>query len=726
VYPNIDTLDQLIGRDLYFLPFNTSTISGDDLSTAMEKESLLNEDRLRFIQRCMPCFRELCKENIYACDENNTIPLDFVSLKSFVFKQDDGFERMIFDRPQFVFDCIGVVLYQILYQNTAMSLATKKKVNVRIFNYPSCYIRTLKSNLIGKLVAIKGTVIRVGNVRPFVKSMSYKCPLCSTVQLKYFNEGRTSMPTSCVGYDCPSKSFEPLRSTAVTVDWQKIRLQEDADQKDQKSGIPKNIECELTEDLVETVVPGDIVTVCGIIKVLKQEEGGNSSSNKAIYFMYLDANSIDSNKQVDSAGKADITNFSIKDMYGIKSIAEQPNLFKLIVNSICPSIYGQEMVKAGLSLALFGGNPRNLQDKNRLPIRGDPHVLIVGDPGLGKSQMLKAFQTISPRGVYVSGGYTTTTGLTVSLHRESGSGDFALEAGALVLGDQGCCCIDEFDKMKKEHPALLEAMEQQSVSIAKAGIVCNLPARTSVIAAANPVGGHYNRAKTVSENIKMSSPLLSRFDLIFVLLDKPNEGMDRIISHHILDVILHRLILQSGEEFDAIAPLILRKYISYAKKYVFPVLSEDAIKVIQEFYLDLRDRSTKQDSAPVTTRQLESLIRLSEARAKLELREEVTKDDALDVVEIMKESIMEVFEDEYGKVDFRRTSRMGKSSMVKKVSALLSKECNKTGVDEYTDNQIYKLMKDNKMPLENFTEILETLNHQGFVLKKGGKYKVQS
>ena len=180
-----------------------------------------------------------------------------------------------------------------------------------------------------------------------------------------------------------------------------------------------------------------------------------------------------------------------RDYPMINQVASVDDPFKLIVNSLCPGIFGHELVKAGLALTLFGGCQKYTDDTNKIAVRGDIHLLIVGDPGLGKSQMLLAVNQIAPRGVYVSGSYCTASGLTVTLQREKGTGDYAIEAGALVLGDQGVCCLDEFDKMKKEHQSLLESMEQQSVSIAKAGIVCTLPARTSVIAAANPVGGHY-------------------------------------------------------------------------------------------------------------------------------------------------------------------------------------------------------------------------------------------
>jgi DNA helicase MCM8 len=284
--------------------------------------------------------------------------------------------------------------------------------------------------------------------------------------------------------------------------------------------------------------------------------------------------------------------------------------------------------------------------------------------------MLSAAVKIAPRGVYVCGSSgISTSGLTVTLVRGSGS-DFALEAGALVLGDQGCCCIDEFDKMTTDHNALLEAMEQQSISIAKAGIICTLPARTSVIAAANPVGGHYNMSKTVAENLKMNTALLSRFDLIFILMDKPDGEMDQYLSKHVMALhsgnttaaptfrgtlsqdgdpsqpgrgvkpemdrpLSERLRMTAEDNMELIPQSLLRKYIAYARQYVHPRLSNEAAKVLQDFYLMLRAKHRSPDGTPVTTRQLESLIRMAEAKARMELREVVTLRDAMDVVEIM-------------------------------------------------------------------------------------------
>eukprot|EP01112_Ceratiomyxa_fruticulosa_P012920 TRINITY_DN3601_c0_g2_i1.p1 TRINITY_DN3601_c0_g2~~TRINITY_DN3601_c0_g2_i1.p1 ORF type:complete len:728 (+),score=149.30 TRINITY_DN3601_c0_g2_i1:149-2332(+) len=654
------------GWSLYFPGQDFSIIADDNENPTIALiENLINHFRTTFQQQDI--------------EGLNSVPMDFVALRD-ALDLSCNFVDHLLNKPLTLIPCLELALHQIgvgryssmsstpqdnldengkKRKNLMAKYQPSKKLNARIYNYePKTSLRSLKSNLINKFVSVRGTVIRVSNVKPTVLRMNFRCIKCNSIQTKHFTDGKYSHPIKCNIVGCKSRTFDPDRNSAITIDFQRIRLQEETDQGKESGRVPRTIEIELTDDLVDSCVPGDIITVCGIVKMISVEpEKGNPKNghkNKATFLLYIDANSVDNSKQIDT-GKMDLMDFSIKDMYAILEVAKEKNLFNQIVNSICPGIYGHELVKAGLVLSLFGGSSQKGREgeRGKMPVRSDPHILIVGDPGLGKSQMLQAINYISPRGVYVCGGYSTTTGLTVSLLRESGSGDYALEAGALVLGDQGTCCIDEFDKMPAEHAALLEAMEQQSVSIAKAGIVANLPARTSVIAAANPVGGHYDKAKTVSENLKMGTALLSRFDLIFILLDRPDEKRDQLLSEHVMSLHGGRFKKEepfsqlmdtpsrrgrSGRDylsaklkpppkesgFEIIPPQILRKYIGYAKKYVAPRLSEDASEVLKEFYLKLRREHKNPDTTPITTRQLESMIRLSEARAKLELREVIT------------------------------------------------------------------------------------------------------
>uniref|UniRef100_A0A8C9S1M4 DNA helicase MCM8 n=1 Tax=Scleropages formosus TaxID=113540 RepID=A0A8C9S1M4_SCLFO len=524
------------------------------------------------------------------------------------------------DMPEKILDCMGLAIHQVLTMDLekhaaklqeqeglpsgATAIVNIPYINARVYNFePLTPLKMLRANLYGKYVAIRGTVVRVSNIKPLCVKMAFVCNSCGDTQSLHLPDGKFTTPTKCLQAQCRSRSFTPCRSSplTLTVDWQTIKVQElILDDQREAGRIPRTIECELTQDLVDSSVPGDMVTITGVVKVSNEEGNSRNKKDKCMFLLYIKANSLSNSKgqkskeRVEQEGHGASVEFSLKDLYAIQEIQAQEDLLKLIVNSLCPTIYGH--------LALCN---------------------------------------IAPRGIYVCGNTTTTSGLTVTLSRDSSSGDYALEAGALVLGDQGICCIDEFDKMGSQHQALLEAMEQQSISLAKAGIVCSLPARTSIVAAANPVGGHYNKGKTVSENLKIGSALLSRFDLVFILLDTPNEDHDHMLSDHVIAMrtgnngirsgatvtrdathesnisllemvadkpLSERLKVTSGETLDLIPHQLLRKYVGYARHYVHPKLSADAAQVLQEFYLELRKQNQSANSTPITTRQLESLI----------------------------------------------------------------------------------------------------------------------
>ncbi|OMO73500.1 Mini-chromosome maintenance, DNA-dependent ATPase [Corchorus olitorius] len=625
--------------------------------------------------------------------------------------------------------CISAAVHQVLLSNLDFNSEEGMKINIRLHNYPESMIalKNLKAAYIDKLVSVRGTVVKASTVKPLVMKMDFSCEKCTTEIPRMFPDGKFSPPSACTLHGCKSRTFKPIRSSAQAIDFQKIRLQELRRSEDHEEGrVPRTVECELTEDLVDMCIPGDVITVTGIIRVINNYMdigGGKSKSrNQGFYYLYIEAVSIknsksqsmpedlqDSDSNVRPTELVDLFSFSPRDLEFIVKFSEEhsSDVFRKILQSICPSIYGHELVKAGITLALFGGVRKHSMDRNKVPVRGDIHVIIVGDPGLGKSQLLQAAAAISPRGIYVCGNATTNAGLTVAVVKDTMTSDYAFEAGAMVLADRGLCCIDEFDKMSAEHQALLEAMEQQCVSVAKAGLVASLSARTSILAAANPVGGHYNRAKTVNENLKMSAALLSRFDLVFILLDKPNELLDKRLSEHIMSLhagygenspavkkpriasqnvegntsvkegsLVSKLRLDPKKDADFV-PLpgaLLRKYIAYARTYVFPRMSKPAAEILQKFYLQLRDHSTSGDGTPITARQLESLVRLAEARARVELREEITAQDARDAVEIMKESLYDKYVDEHGFVDFGRSGGMSKQKEAKRFLSALNKQ----------------------------------------------------
>ena len=365
---------------------------------------------------------------------------------------------------------------------------------------------------------------------------------------------------------------------------------------------------------------------------------------------------------------------------------------------------------------------------------------------------------MAPRGVLVTGNTSTATGLTVTMSREAGQ-DFSMEAGALVLADQGVCCIDEFDKMTGQFSALLEAMEQQSISVCKAGVISSMPARTSILAAANPVGGHYTKAKTVCENVRLPPALLTRFDLVFLVVDQQDAVQDSLLSEHVLALhssgsdgqsagrqpqashqqagtnpaksFLRSISLERQEKMDPVPAVCMKKYIAYARKYVHPKLGPDAVNALRTFYVEMRRKHHTKESVPITIRQLMSLKRLTEARARLELREEATERDALDVIEMMKTSMVDTFSDENGRIDFTRAhggSGMSCRAAATKFMDILRKASEAQRKSLFTVDEMKRLASMGHVTLKGtFMDFLDSLNLQGFLLKKSAKlYKLLS
>ncbi|KAL2533674.1 minichromosome maintenance 8 [Abeliophyllum distichum] len=710
------------------------------------------------------------------------VPLDFQKFRKVC--ELGEFYATMEERPKDALLCMRAALHKVLFskgENDRMEGCGK--INIRLHNYPESMIalKNLKAAYIDRLVSVHGTVVKVSTVRPLVMQMNFSCANCGATIMCDFPDGKFSPPMKCVMHTCKSRIFNPIRSSAQPVDFQKIRIQELLKSEHHEEGrVPRTVECELTEDLVDACIPGDIVTVTGIIRMINNymDIGGGKSKgkNQALFYLYLEAVSItnsksqsvaadlqDTNSNARATELSDLFSFSARDLEFIVKFSEEygSDIFRQMLQSICPSIYGHELVKAGITLALFGGVRKHTMDQNKVPVRGDIHVIVVGDPGLGKSQLLQAAASVSPRGIYVCGNATTNAGLTVAVVKDPMTSDYAFEAGAMVLADRGLCCIDEFDKMSAEHQALLEAMEQQCVSIAKAGLVASLSARTSVLAAANPVGGHYNRAKTVNENLKMSAALLSRFDLVFILLDKPDELLDKRLSEHIMSLhsgngqqspavkrlraeskdfrgidvnvksgsLVARLRLDPQKDGDFVplpGPLI-RKYIAYARTYVFPRMTRPAAEILQKFYLRLRDHNTSSDGTPITARQLESLVRLAEARARVDLREEISMQDALDVVEIMKESLYDKYVDENGFVDFGRSGGMSQQKEAKRFLSALNKQSELQQKDNFSISEIYSLADRIGLRVPDIDTFIDNLNSVGYLLKKGPRtYQVLS
>jgi len=558
---------------------------------------------------------------------------------------DNRIARLLIDQPDEVLRQAAEALREVVYQEAPEYVEEVKRFYVRVRGLPKVVpLRRLRSEYIGKLVMLEGILVRSTPIKEkIIKARFIHCYEGDCHEFEWPPEGelvgeQLEKPQVCPVCARSSGQFRVVPEKSVMVDWQRIVLQERPEEVP-PGQLPRSIEVVLQDELVDVARPGDRITVVGIVRVRPD----SVSKKKALYEIYVDAVNVEVSQKV--LEEVIITR---EDEEKIRTLARDPWVRKKIIASIAPAIYGHWDIKEAIALALFGGVPKITPDGVR--IRGDIHILIVGDPGTAKSQLLQYVARIAPRGIYTTGKGSTAAGLTAAVIRDKTTGEYYLEAGALVLADGGVAAIDEIDKMRDEdRVAIHEAMEQQTVSIAKAGIVARLNARTTVIAAGNPKFGRYIPNRTLSENINLPVTILSRFDLIFILRDMPNPDYDRKLARHIL-----RVHAEAEKVKPEIPPDLLKKYISYARRYVRPRLTPEASKLIEEFFVEMRKLASENPEGPIpiTARQLEALARLAEAHAKMALKEEVTVEDAEAAIRLMKSFLESAGMDvESGRID---------------------------------------------------------------------------
>ena len=503
------------------------------------------------------------------------------------------------------------------------------RVRVRFRGLPeTTLLRLMGADHINRLIMVEGILVRASSVQPLLTTAVFRCRRCGTTVPVAQTASQVQFPAACPDPSCRRTGpFDIVESASEFINFQKVRVQERPE--DLPPGqLPRWIDAQLVEDLVDVARPGDRVTLIGVVRTVRGYAPGRSLSRA--FDILLETNFID------IVGKEpEIVQITPEEEKWIREFSRDPRVHEKIVRSIAPSIYGYVDIKEAIMYLLFGGVPKLLSDN--ITIRGDSNILIIGDPGTAKSQLLQYVSKIAPRGLYTSGRGSTAAGLTAAVIRER-EGGMTLEAGALVLADRGICSIDEIDKMRTEdRVAIHEAMEQQTVSVAKGGIVATLNARTSILAAANPALGRYDPYRTMIENINLPTTILSRFDLIFLIKDQPEKEVDQRMAEHIL--LLHKTGAAPVEA--PVPPLLLKKYISYAKT-IRPLLTDDAMKRFEDFYVQMRTTESRESPIAITARQLESLIRLAEARARAALRKEVIIEDAQASILLMRKSLEQV------------------------------------------------------------------------------------
>jgi len=537
------------------------------------------------------------------------------------------------------------------------------QAHVRVHNLPdSTDIRDIRADHRGQLISVQGIVRKATDVKPKITQAAFECQRCGTLTRIPQQSGDFQEPHECQGCERQGP-FRVNFDQSEFVDAQKIRVQESPE--GLRGGeTPQSIDVNIEDDITGEVTAGDHVRVAGVLKLDQQ---GSDQDQSPMFDVYMDGFAVEIEDE--QFEEMDITE---EDKNEIIELSTEDDIYDKMVGAIAPSIYGYEREKLSMILQLFSGVTKHLPDESR--IRGDLHMLLIGDPGTGKSQMLSYIQNIAPRSVYTSGKGSSSAGLTAAAVRDDfGDGQqWTLEAGALVLADQGIAAVDELDKMAADdRSAMHQALEQQEISVSKAGINATLKSRCSLLGAANPKYGRFDQYEPISEQIDLEPALISRFDLIFTVTDQPNEEKDRDLADHILrtnyagELHTHRVESNtsnfSDEEVEnvtddvapTIEPELLRKYIAYAKRNCYPTMTEEARQEIEDFYVDLRTQGADEDAAvPVTARKLEAIVRLAEASARVRLSDTVSAEDAERVIEIVRSCMEDVGVDpETGELD---------------------------------------------------------------------------
>jgi replicative DNA helicase Mcm len=608
------------------------------------------EERIAEAKRFFDTYRKTIGQSIR--DDKRVIQVDFNDLSSF----SPMLSEELINAPEEVLQILETALDD---------LGLIKGARVRFLNIPETEhtkIGHIRAKHLNKFLSIEGIVRQASDVRPQVVVAKFECPSCGTIISVLQIEKKFREPSRC---SCGRKGQFTLKSKEM-VDAQRLIIEESPESL-HGGEQPRRMAVFLQEDLVEPkmeekTTPGSRVRVIGVLKEIPVPLQTGSISTR--FDLAIEANNI-----VPMEENYEEVKITEEDERQIQELAADPKIFDKLAGSIAPSIWGYEEIKKALVLQMFGGVRKIGTDRSIK--RGDLHILLMGDPGVAKSVTLKFISDMAPKGRYIVGKAASGAGITATVVKDEFLKGWALEAGAMVLANKGIVCIDEIEKMDpNDRSAMHEALEQQTVTISKANVQATLQAQTSVLAAGNPKLGRFEPFQTIAQQIDLPPSLINRFDVIFVLRDLPDKFKDDAIANHVLTLYQKR---------NGIIPIerdLFRKYVAHAKQKIHPMLTDEAVKEIREFYVKMRNTPAAGDtmgnkSIPISARQLEALVRLSEAHAKMRLSKRVTKEDSQIAIGIIKYYMMQVgYDPETKSFDIDRIATGVSSSQRSKVILL--------------------------------------------------------